>query len=122
MHFQPPRTSATPLFKNSKILKISDFINLQNFLLVHDSLRDVLPSSLGGRMKFLEHVHATRSLGCLQLVRTRTKTVTYGSKSIKARSVDIWNSINKTHHSEKLHEKSRSVCKRFIFELLLAGY
>ena len=33
---------------------------------------------------------------------------------------DIW--INKTHHSKKLHEKSRSVCKRFIFELLLAGY
>ena len=111
MHFRPPRTSATPLFKTSKILKINDFINLQNFLLVHDSLGGVLPASLGDKMKFLEHAHATRSLVCLQLVRNGTKTVIYGSKSIKARSVDIWNSVSKTRHNEKLHEKSRSVCK-----------
>ena len=122
MHFLPPRTSATPLFKTSKILKINDFINLQNFLLVHDGLKGVLPASLGGKMKFLEHAHATRALGCLQLVRTRTKTVTYGSKCIKAKSVDIWNFINKTHHKEKLHEKTRSVCKKFIFKLLLDEY
>ena len=122
MHFRPPRTSATPLLKTSNILKIKDFINLQNFLLVHDSLRGVLPASLGGRMVFLEHVHATRNMGCLQLFRTRTRTVNYGSRCIKAKSVDIWNSINKTHHKEKLHEKSRSVCKNFIFKLLLAEY
>ena len=122
MHFRPPRTSATPLLKASNILKIKDFINLQNFLLVHDSLRGVLPASLGGRIVFLEHVHATRNMGCLQLFRTRTRTVNYGSRCIKARSVDIWNSINKTHHKEKLHEKSRSVCKNFIFKLLLAEY
>ena len=32
MHFQPPRTSATPLFKISEILKITDLVSLQNFL------------------------------------------------------------------------------------------
>ena len=122
MHFQPPRTSATPLLKKSKNLKVSDLINLQNFLLARDSLRGDLPPSLRGKMEFLEHVHATRSLGCLQLFRPRTKTVTYGSKSINARSVDIWNSINKIYHTEKLHEKSRSVCKDFITKMLISGY
>ena len=35
MYFQPPRTSATPLFKMSNILKINDYISLQNFLLTY---------------------------------------------------------------------------------------
>ena len=35
MYFQPPRTSATPLLKMSNILKINDYINLQNFLLTY---------------------------------------------------------------------------------------
>ena len=99
-----------------------DFINLQNFLLARDSLRGDLPTSLKGKMKFVEHVHATRSLGCLQLFRPRTKTVTYGSKSINVKSIDIWNSINKVYHSEKLHEKSRSVCKNFVTRILISKY
>ncbi len=122
MYFQPPRTSATPLLKESTILKVSDLINLQNFLLARDCLKGDLPTSLKGKMEFLEHIHATRTLGCLQLFRPRTKTITYGSKSINARSIDIWNSINKIHHSENLHEKSRSVCKEFVTKLLISMY
>ena len=93
MHFQPPRTSATPLFKMSNILKVDDLINLQNFLLTHDSLKNNLPISLRGKMEFLEHPLETRNLDHLQLRRLRTKTVLYGSKRINARSIGIWNSI-----------------------------
>ena len=122
MHFQPFRTTATPLFKLSKILKLNDIVNLQNFLLVHDSLKNNLPSSLRGKFDFAEHQHGTRNLDLNQLNRPRTKTILYGSKSIGARSIDIWNSIDLTHHQKKLQEKSRAFCKHFVFNELLSKY
>ena len=122
MYFQPPRTSATPLFKASSILKINDHINLQNFLLAYSSLKGILPSSLQGNMNFLEHPHETRNMGCLQLSRPSSKTIIYGSKSIKARSIEIWNSINKHHHEQRFLDKSLAVCKNFTKNLLLANY
>ena len=123
MHFQPPRTSATQLFKISEILKITDLINLQNFLLAYDSLNDNLPLPLRGKLNFLTRENQiTRNLGYLQLSRPRTKTVTYGSKSILSKSTDFWNFINRTYYTESLHTKSRNVCKNFIKEMLLAQY
>ena len=119
MYFQPPRTSATPLFKSSSILKINDHINLQNFLLAYSSLKGFLPTSLQGNMNFLEHPHDTRNMGCLQLSRPSNKTIIYGSKSIKARSIEIWNFINKFHHEQRFLDKSLGVCKSFVKNLLL---
>ena len=122
IHFQPPRTTATPLFKISNILKLNDHIDLQNFLFTHDSLKNNLPASLRGKMEFLVHPHGTRNLDYLQLYRPRTNTILYGSKSINARSIDIWNSINQNYHHNKLHEKSRAVCKQFVYKFLLSKY
>ena len=73
-------------------------------------------------MEFLIHPHETRNRDYLQLLRPRTNTIIYGSKSINARSIDIWNSINQDHHLEKLHEKSRAICKSFVYKLLLSTY
>ena len=122
MHFQPPRTSAGPLFKISNILKIGDYINLQNFLLTYRSLKSQLPSTLQGNLNFLEHPHDTRNMGCLQLSRPRSKTINYGSKSITARSIEVWNFINKTHYEQRFLDKSLAVCKEFVTKLLLSNY
>ena len=122
MYFQPPRTSATPLFKSSSILKINDHINLQNFLLAYSSLKGLLPQSLQGKMSFREHPYQTRIMNCLQLTRPPSRTISYGSKSINTRAIEIWNYINKTYFEEKFLDKSHAVCKNFIFELLLAKY
>ena len=46
MNFQPFRASATPLSKSSGILRLADFVKLQNFLYAHDCLRSRLPQSL----------------------------------------------------------------------------
>ena len=35
IHFQPPRSSATPIFKFANILKLNDLVNLQNVHYVH---------------------------------------------------------------------------------------
>ena len=63
MHFQPPRTSASPLLKLSKILKFNDMVNLQNFLYAHESLKSTLPIALRGKLHFLDHNHETRLQG-----------------------------------------------------------
>ena len=122
MHFQPARTTATPLFKSSNILKIDDYVNLQNFLLAYRSLKGLLPPSLQGKMSFIEHPHATRNKDFLQLSRPVSKTITYGSKSINAKSIDIWNSINKIHYKQNFLDKSYAVCKNFVTNLLLSSY
>ena len=122
MNFKPRGTSASPLFKTSGILKITDHINLQNFLFAHDSLNNNLPSSLMGKLSLVDTVHNTRNETYIQLNRPRSKTILYGSKSIKSKSVDIWNFINKLVHHEKLHEKSRSICKGFVTKFLIDRY
>ena len=123
MLFQPPRTSASPLLKHLNILKFSDFINLQNFLYAHDSLKSNLPISLRGKLHFLDHNHETRLQGeNSQLTRPRSNTVNYGSKTIKNRAIDVWNSISRNHPQVKFLENSRPVCKSFIKKLLLSQY
>ena len=88
INFQPPRTSATPLFKTCEILKLTDYVNLQNFLFAHDSLNNRLPSSISGQMFLVDTNHNLRNETYLQLNRPSSKTITYGSKSIKSKSVD----------------------------------
>ncbi len=122
INFQPPRTSATPLFKKCEILKLTDHVNLQNFLFAHDSLNNSLPSSLSDQMFLVDTNHNLRNETYLQLNRPSSKTITYGSKSIKSKSVDIWNFINKLFFKEKLHEKRRLACKHFVVNFLLNRY
>ena len=123
MHFQPPRTSASPLLKLSNILNFKDIINLQNFLYAHDSLKDNLPTALRGKMNFLDHSHETRLLtGNAQLAKARSNTVIYGSRCIKNRSIDVWNSINRNYQNVRFLEKSRAVCKTLMKKLLLSQY
>ena len=120
--FNSPRTSATPLFKKFEILKLAENVSLQNFLYAHRSLSNQLPSSLSGQLLLVDTVHNLRSKAFLQLKRPSSKTIIYGSKSIKSRSVDIWNYINKFFYKENLHNKSRNVCKKIITKFLLDGY
>ena len=123
MLFQPPRTSASPLLKELNILKFNDFVNLQNFLFAHGSLKCTLPIALRGKLHFLNHTHETRLQSeTAQLTRPRSNTVIYGSKSIKNRAIEVWNSISSDHPQIKFLENSHSVCKSFIKKLLLSKY
>ena len=49
MLFQPPRTHHL-LLKHLDILNFNDFVNLQNFLYAHDSLKGVLPIALRDKL------------------------------------------------------------------------
>ena len=62
---------------------------------LHDSLHEYLPSSLIGKLSFVNIVYATRSGMYYQLYRCKTKTILYCTNIIESKSVDAWNFINK---------------------------
>ena len=122
INFCPSRSSATPLFKKCEILKLTDYISLQIFLIAHDSLNNNLPSSLSDQLSFVNLNINTRSEMFLQLDRLRSNTILYGSNSIKSKSIHVWNFINKQFYLDKLHEQSKLFCKKFVKKFLIDRY
>ena len=122
MYFCTPRSSANPLFKDSKILKLADFILLQNILFVHENLRNKLPASLSDKFTFTNTGNSTRNVRNNQLNSLKTRTILYGSKSIESRCIDNWNSVNDHFHDLKLQDKSRAYCKEIVAKLLIDRY
>ena len=123
MNFQPFCTSATPLFKQTKILKLSDHITLQNILYAYDCLRNNLPRSLiNEKICFLKSVRDLKGKRLNQLEKICTKTILYGSNSITSKSVETWNNINKQLYHLNLQDKSKHICKASITNFLLNQY
>ena len=122
MYFCIPRYSANPLFNDSKILKLADFILLQNILFVHDNLRNKLPASLSDKFTFTNTGNSTRNVRNNQLNSLKTRTILYGSKSIESRCIDNWNSVNDHFHDLKFQDRSRAYCKEIVAKLLIDRY
>ena len=64
----------------------------------------------------------TRSVIYHQLDKLRTRTITYGTNSIKSRAVEIWNFINKRFHKDNLYQKSKKVCKKILKKFFIDSY
>ena len=65
------------------------------FLFAHDCLNGNLPTPLlDDRITFVHTTGNTREERLNQLENFRTKTILYGTKSIKSRAVQAWNTIN----------------------------
>ena len=123
MTFKPKRTTALPLFKKCEILNLSDYVMLQNCLFAHDCINGKLPIPLlDDRITFVQTSGNTRAERLNQLVNFRTRTVLYGSNSIKSRAVKAWNDINSKLHHLKLQDVSKSISKKKIYEYLLDKY
>ena len=122
--FKPARTSAGPLFKDCKILKLADNIKLQNFLFAYDNLKNNLPSTLQNSFTTVDnvHLHETRSVTYKQYKVPTVRTQVYGVNSIKFKSVSFWNYMNKRFYESQLHKEKRTFCKCFTTKFLLNGY
>ena len=123
MNFQPFRASAAPLFKSSGILRLADFVKLQNFLYAHDCLRGRVPLSLiDERFVIINTGLNTRCERQNHISTLSTRTVLYGTNSIKSQSIEAWNFVNDRLHNEKLQDKSKATAKETVYKLLLATY
>ena len=95
--FSDLRDSSSPLFKKWKILKISDIIELQKYLLFHSFLDEKLPSSFETFFQKCSDVHnAPKRFSkseCFYM--RRVKSVKYGMNSITSACINSWKNITK---------------------------
>ena len=89
INFANPRESVTPLYKAARILKIKDFIRMQNFLYAHDDINENLPHALRGQFNLVatSHNDMTRNSVNNKVLLPSVRTTVYGIKSIRFQSL-----------------------------------
>ena len=121
--FSDFHANATPIYKDMKILKLEDFISLQNCLFVHDFLNKKLPRCFETyflTLKDIHHIRTRRSnWGCLFIPSVSTSK--YGLNSISIQSILSWNYLCTALKCD-LSTLSRSVTKSKVTEHFLQSY
>ena len=124
INFREFNVNPNPLYKNDNILKIQDFVKLQNCLLIHDYLTNSLPNCFDNYFHKLDYIYLdvqTRNsnLGCIfSPIRNTTR---YGINSITQKSISVWNSVTKTIKTD-LSTTSRNKLKKIVTKYFLNQY
>ena len=124
INFQAYNANPDALYRRNKILKLEDFIKLQNCLLVHDYMNNTLPSCFQDyyfKQNCMNYNVQTRNstLGCLFV--PNKKTTTYGLRSISQQAVYNWNKVTKSTQTD-LTNCSQFEVKRTIVKLIVENY
>ena len=124
INFKDYRANSNPLYINQGILKLQDFIRLQNCLFVHDYLNNALPSCFDDyyfKLNYLYFNVQTRNsnLGCL--FSPSKNTTKYGLHSITQKSINSWNAITKDIKTD-LSNMSRYKLKTVLTEYFIRHY
>ena len=124
INFANYKTSVSPLYKESKILKIGDYVKPQNFLLVLSDVKGQLPTALSNTFTLAQNLHRYNTRGASQhkMVIPAVRTVVYGIRSIFYQAIQIWNFMMLKYHNIKIYEKSKSICKNIITKHFLETY
>ena len=103
INFLPDRAPLRDIYKNSKILKLPDYIALQNTLLIKDFFNEELPKLLNEHFKKLNdhHQHATVPLHTLLFLFL---------KYTQKRTEKIISSINKQYYGTTFTKYYKSIC------------
>ena len=93
LNFKGPLEHSSPLYKNSKILKLIDLIKLNNILFTYGQINSNLPNALENyfQLKRQQHNHFRR--GKLLNV-PQVNTSLYGSNSITLPAIRDWNALH----------------------------
>ena len=123
INFLPDTAPLKDIYKNSKILKLPEYIALQNALLIKDFFNEELPKPLNQYFKKLNHQHLyrTRSATHNSIFVPKVYTETYGKNSIKYKSTMLWNYLQQTIQNDMQH-LTRSELKNLITEHFLNKY
>ena len=94
-------------------MKFGDNIKLSNFLYEHDNIKGNLPTTLCADITHLDSKHSqiTRNQKGNQVNIPTVRTKTIGANSIKSKSVNTWNDLN------KLFIKKQFVNQKFFVNL-----
>ena len=124
INFADFRESTNPLYFKSNILKLTDYVKLQNFYYVHNSINKNLPIPLINSFKIAAdtYTHDTRGASQCKLLLPKAKTQSYGINSINYQSVGFWNTIVNEFPEENFLLQSKSMCKKKVTTYLINQY
>ena len=121
--FSDFHADAFPIYKANNILRLTDFVSLQNCLFVHDYLNNNLPFCFKNYFRTIHVIHGkgTRSqqLGLLFVPHFSTKK--YGLSSITRKCINSWNSFSRIFNCS-LKTLSRFSLKSRITEYFIDSY
>ena len=114
---------SSPLFKELKVLKIQDFVTLQNCLFVHDFLNNTLPDCFQNLFQPLDESHGISTkasdLGCLYIPSCRTTK--FGLNSFTRKCINSWNFFS-LKFGTQLKELSRFELKKRLHDYFIDTY
>ena len=112
------------LYKTCKIMKFSDNIKHLNFLFAFDCIKGNLPLSMYNYMELanLTRSNSTRFQSSNQMNIPLARTTRCGINSIRNRSVNFWNYMNRFYVHKQLIDKNRSWLKTFLKDEILNDY
>ena len=95
MSFKDFREPSSPLFKDWKILKMRDLVEMQNCLLSYSFLKGNLPESFEHFFQKCSDIHniPTRLNNSECLYMSRVRSVTYGMNSVTNNCIRSWNNL-----------------------------
>ena len=79
-----------------KILKLNDVILFNNYMLVLKRICNEQPNTFSNFFKVSHNEHNYNTRGA-NIIKPTVKTTTYGLNSIKYKSADNWNKLQKNH-------------------------
>ena len=114
INFKPLRYSVNSLYNKCEILKFGDSIKLSNFLYAHDNIKGNLPTTLCAGITLLDSKHSpiTRNQKGNQVNIPMVRTKTSGANSIKSKSVNTWNDLNKLCIKKQFVNQKRNFCNK----------
>ena len=113
MSFSDFKEPSSPLFKEWKILKIKDIVEIQNCLLSYSFLKGKLPKSFDNFLQRCSDIHSnpTRFSRSESLYMPRFKSVKYGLNCITNVCVNSWNKLTEmliemfeSHSTQSQHQ------------------
>ena len=122
MSFSDFKEPSSPLFKEWKILKIKDIVEIQNCLLSYSFLKGKLPKSFDNFLQRCSDIHSnsTRFSRSECLYMPRFKSVKYGLNCITNVCVNSWNKL--TEMFESPSTLSLSDLKSKMFNHYISNY
>ena len=97
---------------------------MSHFLYAEDNIKGNLPTNLCAGITLLDSKHSqiTRNQRGIQVNIPTIRTKTIGSNSIKSKSVNTWNDLNKLFIKKQLVNQKRNYCKSLIKSYFIKGY
>ena len=121
INFLPNNCPISGTYEKLNILKLRDFIRLQNALFVKKCLEGEIPSPFKNFFEKSQIIHETRTSikNCVTVPVVETET--YGTNSIKFQAINTWNELQQTTNVD-LTELEYAEAKQKITEHLMSTY